>query len=239
MDARVVLAEAARLGPFFAIDTDPAEGVDPTWRPLRDLYTDPAPLRDRIAHVRRTLGSDDRVAASIAFQGLAARIVSAPFAAVVLHGELPGLTAAALHWRAVASGPWPLWLDLPVGGPGGGQESHCPVRSGPESGFPELAALLLDEHMAPLIDAVRAQVAISPKILWGSVASSVASAQAQVARQRPEAAVRAAAVAEGLLATGPLRGTADLHPVFRRRSCCLYYRVAGGGLCGDCVLQRS
>jgi FhuF-like iron-sulfur protein len=23
---------------------------------------------------------------------------------------------------------------------------------------------------------------------------------------------------------------------FRRRSCCLYYRVPGGGLCGDCTL---
>lgn len=235
-----VLADVARIGPFFAIDTDPAEAVDPTWRPLRDLYTDPAPLRDRIAHVRRVLDSDERVAASIAFQGLAARIVSAPFAAVVLHGVLPGLTAAALHWRAAVSGPWPLWIDPS----GGGRESHFPARSGPGSGFPELPAadlaeLLLEEHMTPLVAAVRAQVPISPRILWGSVASSVASAKAQVGRARPEAAARAGAVAEQLLTTGPLRGTAELHPAFRRRSCCLYYRVPGGGLCGDCVLQRS
>ncbi|MEU7551440.1 (2Fe-2S)-binding protein [Streptomyces sp. NPDC044571] len=25
---------------------------------------------------------------------------------------------------------------------------------------------------------------------------------------------------------------------FVRRSCCLYYKVPGGGFCGDCVLRR-
>jgi ferric iron reductase protein FhuF len=25
---------------------------------------------------------------------------------------------------------------------------------------------------------------------------------------------------------------------FRRQSCCLYYRLPGGGLCGDCCFQR-
>ncbi|MGH3614812.1 MAG: (2Fe-2S)-binding protein [Pseudonocardia sp.] len=28
----------------------------------------------------------------------------------------------------------------------------------------------------------------------------------------------------------------DVAWTFRRRSCCLYYRVRDGGLCGDCVL---
>jgi iron complex transport system ATP-binding protein len=26
---------------------------------------------------------------------------------------------------------------------------------------------------------------------------------------------------------------------YRRTSCCLYYRVPGGGLCGDCVLTTQ
>ncbi|MFC4942309.1 (2Fe-2S)-binding protein [Pseudonocardia sp. GCM10023141] len=218
MDARGVLADVARLGPFFAVATNPAESVDPTWRPLRDLYTDPVPLRDRIAHVRRTLGSDERVAASIAFQGLAARILSAPFAAVVLHGVLPGWTPDAVHWRASASGPWPLWTDAPL------------------ADGTDVAAAVVEEHMVPLVAAVRAQVAISEQILWGSVASSVSSARGQVATRRPAAAARATALAEELLSAGRLAGSAELRP-FRRRSCCLYYRVPGGGLCGDCVLQ--
>jgi ferric iron reductase protein FhuF len=38
------------------------------------------------------------------------------------------------------------------------------------------------------------------------------------------------ALARGWLA-GALAGS-------RRTTCCLYYRVPGGGLCGDCVLDR-
>jgi ferric iron reductase protein FhuF len=42
----------------------------------------------------------------------------------------------------------------------------------------------------------------------------------------------------GLLSTAPMSGTGSLSVGwgFRRRSCCLYYRVPGGGICGDCVL---
>lgn len=222
MDVRAVLADVAGFGPFFVVGTDPAEGVDPTWRTMAELYRDPRHLGERIAHVRRTLGSDDRVAASIAFQGLAALIVSAPLAAVARHGVLPALTPRTLHWRAAASGLWPLWCSEPVLRPAS-----------------ELAAAVLDEHLAPLVAAVRAQVSISERVLWGSVASSVASAKRLVGAGATE-------IAERLLDAGPLAGTGDLlRPEgpdrdwsFRRRSCCLYYRVPGGGLCGDCVLLR-
>lgn len=221
VNVRDALRDVAPFGAFFAVSTDPAEGADPTWRPLRDLYTDPQPLRDRIAHVGRVLGAGERVAASITFQGLAARVLSAPFATVAVHGVLPGLTADALHWRPSASGPWPLWCAAPA--------DRDPA---------DLATLLIDEHLTPLVDAVRAQVSISERVLWGSVASSVASGKRLVGTPR------ATAVAEQLLATGPLVGTGELRPPtgpdrdwsFRRRSCCLYYRVPGGGLCGDCVL---
>jgi ferric iron reductase protein FhuF len=65
-----------------------------------------------------------------------------------------------------------------------------------------------------------------------------------VAAGRPAAAARAADVAARLLDTGSLAGTGDRsapsepdrHWSFRRRSCCLFYRVPGGGTCGDCIL---
>ncbi|WP_250213408.1 (2Fe-2S)-binding protein [Acrocarpospora catenulata] len=43
------------------------------------------------------------------------------------------------------------------------------------------------------------------------------------------------------LELGRLRGTGRFagEPFFVRRSCCLYYRVPGGGTCGDCVLAQS
>jgi FhuF 2Fe-2S C-terminal domain len=230
---RAVLADVAELGPFFTVGTDPAPAGG-GWRPMHELYTDPEPLAARIAHVRRALDSDQRVAASIAFQGLVALVLSAPFAAVVLHGVLPRLTSRSLHWRADDRGPWPLHCPGPVGDPVGA----------PADGAAALAALLVDDHLVPLIAAVRAQVAISERVLWGNVASSVASGKRLVGSARPALARRAALVAERLLATGPLAGTGDrvaaIDPdrgwTFRRRSCCLYYRVRDGGLCGDCIL---
>ncbi len=236
MDVRGVLADVGGLGPFFAVDTGPEPGRRTGWRPLTELYADPEPLRARIAHVRGVLGSDDRVAASITFQGLAARVLSAPLAAAVLHGVLPELTADALRFRVSDDGPWPLWCAAPS------------VRSvtDPETAVAGLAELLLDGHLGPLVAAVRAQVPISARLLWGNVASSVAAGKRLVVEQRPAAAHQAAEVARRLLDTGPLAGSSELLApegtdrvwTFRRRSCCLFYRVPGGGLCGDCVLGR-
>jgi ferric iron reductase protein FhuF len=241
MNARAVLADVSGLGPFFTVATGSGEVPDGDWRPMLDLQTDPAPLRDRIAHVRGVLsgpdgqGVDDRVAASIAFQGLAALVVSAPFAAAVLHGVLPRLTPRALHWRATESGPWPLWCRAP----------HAVPVPDVAAAAAALAAALLEEHLEPLVAAVRAQVPIAERVLWGNAASAVASAKRLAVAQRPESAERAAAVAQRLLAAGRFAGTGELLPPvdpdrlwsFRRRSCCLYYRVPGGGLCADCVLH--
>ncbi|WP_433506802.1 (2Fe-2S)-binding protein [Pseudonocardia halophobica] len=234
---RTVLADVARAGPFFSVSTDPAESADPTWRPLRELATEPGALGERIAHVRRVLSEqagcavEERVAASVALQGLAARLVSAPLAAVALHGVLPDLGRDALHWRVSLTGPWPLWTDAdrPARDPG------------------ELPALMAEEIAEPLVGAVRALVPVSPRVLWGNVASSVAGAKRVLGTERPEAAIRAAELAAAVLDHPLLAGTGERRPpaapdrgwTFRRRSCCLYYRLPGGGTCGDCVLARS
>ncbi|WP_203787341.1 (2Fe-2S)-binding protein, partial [Paractinoplanes rishiriensis] len=57
-------------------------------------------------------------------------------------------------------------------------------------------------------------------------------------------AARSAAIVEAMLRLPPLAGTARLiRPdpsrnrwFLVRRNCCLYYRIPGGGYCGDCVL---
>jgi hypothetical protein len=230
-----VLRDVARLGPFFDVGTDPAGAA--RWHPLTYLYTDPRPLRHRIAHVRRVLDSDARVAASVTFQGLAARVLSAPFAAAVLHGVVPRLTAAELHFTISTAAPWPLWCRPP---------SAVAVPDAPAAAA-ALAELLVEEHLGPLVAAVRAQVAVSEQVLWGNAASSVASGKRLVVAERPAAAARAAEIAAGLLATGPLADRGELLAPhgpdrvwsFRRHSCCLYYRARDGGLCGDCVLQAG
>ncbi|MDN5748539.1 MAG: (2Fe-2S)-binding protein [Pseudonocardia sp.] len=233
-DVAAVLADVAQLGPFFTVATGSSPAVDA--RPVGGLYAgrDDA-LAERIGHVRRVLGPDDpvtahRVAASITFQGLAALLVSAPYAAVVVHGVLPELTERTLHWTPSAPSPWPLWCPEPTAAPD-------PAA---------LADALVDGHLAPLVAAVRVQVAVSERILWGNAASAVAAAKRLVAQRWPASADRAARVAQRLLDTGPLAGAGELLPArlpdrvwtFRRRSCCLYYRTHDGGLCGDCVLHH-
>jgi FhuF 2Fe-2S C-terminal domain len=224
VDPRAVLADVAGLGRYFAVGTGP---VEPGERPLSDLYGDPRPLRDRIEHVRRVLGAEERVAASLAFQGLSAQLVSAPYAAAVLHGVVPALSPTVLHFRRSDDGGWVLRATV--------------------SELVDVAELapLLDALLAPLVAAVRAQVPVSERLLWGNAASTVAAAKRLVAAHRPAAATRAAQLARELLGTGPLAGAGELLPprepdlvwTFRRHSCCLYYRVPGStGLCDDCVL---
>ncbi len=226
VDVGALLADVAGLGPFFTMGGPAAPGE----RPVADLQTDPQPLRERIAHVRGALRCDERVAASLAFQGLAAQLVSAPYAAAVLHGVVPALTPATVSWRRTEDGGWTL------------RSTATALADG--------AALvpLLDGLLAPLVAAVRAQVPVAERLLWGNAASTVAAAKRLLVMQRPAAADRAAEVAQAVLACGPFAGTGELLPPhdpdlvwsFRRRSCCLYYRVPGSvGLCDDCVLSAG
>jgi hypothetical protein len=218
VDVRSLLADVAGLGPFFTLGTGPAV-------PGERTLADPEPVRDRIAHVSGALGCDERVAASLAFQGFAAQLVSAPFAAAVLHGVVPVLSPATVWWNRTDDGGWTLRTDATA------------LVDG------DRLAGALEGLLAPLVAAVRGQVPVAERLLWGNAASTVAAAKRLLAMQRPAAAGRAAEVAEAVLASGPFAGSGELLPprdpdlvwTFRRRSCCLYYRVPGGGLCDDCV----
>jgi FhuF 2Fe-2S C-terminal domain len=231
-DVAALLAEVTGIGPFFAAGTGPVP--DGGWVPLQALSGDPArsgdPLGAHIAAVRAALGTDDRVAASVAFQGLTAQLTAPLYAGVVVAGALPAAEAArTLWWRPGGHGPWLWWPNV-----------AAPVVPGDAAALGDLLAALF----SPLVAAVRARVSVSARVLWGDAASTVASARQLVAQVRPDAAARATAVAEHLLTTPPLAPTATLrapeHPdlrwTFRRRSCCLYYRLPDGGICGDCVL---
>jgi hypothetical protein len=219
VDVRALLADVAGLGPFFTLGTGPAA-------PGERLLADPEAVRDRIAHVASALRCEDRVAASLAFQGFAAQVVSGPYAAAVLHGTAPALLPATVWWTPAAGGGWALRTDA---------SALVPA---------DRLAEQVEGLLAALVAAVRGQVTVADGLLWGNAASTVAAAKRLLVVQRPAAAGRAAEVAEAVLAHGPFAGAGQLLPprdpdlvwTFRRRSCCLYYRVPGGGLCDDCVL---
>ncbi|MDX2851624.1 (2Fe-2S)-binding protein [Streptomyces sp. PA03-3a] len=204
--------------------------------PLAEVYAGrPSPaLTARVAEVGRRLGTPERrVAASLAQQGLAARLWSVALGPAALTDRMPDLSGGRLWWHPGRSAPDELWLpdDAPR------------VPAG------RLREDVLLGHLVPLCESVHAVSGVAPGLLWGNAASALAGTLRVLHSwclgegARPGAAARAVALAEELMAdpllrdAGGLRLTGPGAPAYVRRSCCLYYRVPGGGLCGDCALR--
>ncbi|MFD0381807.1 (2Fe-2S)-binding protein [Streptomyces stramineus] len=103
--------------------------------------------------------------------------------------------------------------------------------------------------LADLHRATREAVPVSGRLLWGNAGSALAGALRVLhtwcrEQDRPREAGRALALARAVLEdpvlrdTGTLTARADTGPAFVRTTCCLYYRVLPGGMCGDCVLRH-
>ncbi|MFP3986620.1 ferric iron reductase [Streptomyces sp. E11-3] len=226
--------EVGSVGGFFALRTGaPPPGVVL----LGQVYAgDAAPLGVRVDRVAAGLRAPEtRIAVSVAQLGLAARLWSVALGSAALYGRVPDLDPALLHWDPAGSSPDDLWLDT------GDLDTGDTVRTLPVE---QLGPVVLEAHLAPLGAALRREYRVSERLLWGNAGSALAGAAREVHRwahreSRPDVGARALALAAELLsrpelrATGTLRGTA-----FRRRSCCLYYRVPGGGLCGDCCFDQ-
>ncbi|MFD9123825.1 (2Fe-2S)-binding protein [Kitasatospora sp. NPDC059571] len=233
--ARPLLERAGRLGPYFAVRGGTGDGPPPDgFRPLRELYGHGAdgPLARRIADVGRLLGTDEpRVAASTVHLGLAARLWSVALGPAVLGGAVPDLDPDRVHWALPPQGPLDLWLPQPPA-----------PAAGPLAD--RLHRAVLAANLAPLADAVRAYAPVAPGLLAGNAASALVGTVRVLAAAPGTAAegVRtAAALVRDLLGRPPLRGAGGFTAAggrFRRTSCCLYYRVPGGGVCGDCVFDR-
>lgn len=241
------LARCRVVGPYFAVETGPMDGPVAVWQPLSDLIDRPVVLRTRVAVARAAMATsagaaesevDERAAASVWFQGLASRFVSVALGAAALAGVVPVLEPHRVAWRPTGGGPLPLALTDPAG-----RVADQPDRiPAPTAALAALVhAHVIDTAVAPVLAAVRREFGVSPRVLWGNTASAVVGAARMLAAATPSATAPATALARAVLARPPLAdagdlGTTGLH-AFTRRSCCLYYRTPGGGLCGDCVLR--
>lgn len=215
------LADAALVGPYFAMGTDPDLADHPLWRPFTDLYGRALP--GQVKNVAASLGGDEpRVAASLLFQGVAGRLWSPVLATAAEHGVVPDLEPSDVYWRGASPGP------ILLAAPG--------VRAVPAD-EEALLRVVVDRHLRPFADAVRSLTPLAEGLLWGNASSALAGALTVLRGARPRHAAAARRLVDELLALPPLAGTGAFEPQgFRRRSCCLYYRVPGGGKCGDCVL---
>ncbi|MFF4215148.1 (2Fe-2S)-binding protein [Streptomyces nondiastaticus] len=200
-------------------------------------------MRARVETVAERLGTEDRrVAASVAYQGIAGRLLSVALGSAVLTGEVPALAGDRLRWHPARTAPDDLWLPGPAALPhpaGGGLADL-------------IRAHVLHGPLADLHRITRAVVPVSGRLLWGNAASSLAGSLRVLHawchdQGRPGDAARATALARAVLGDPLLRGTGTLAaggpphaaPSFVRSTCCLYYRVLPGGMCGDCVLRHA
>ncbi|MBC9725928.1 (2Fe-2S)-binding protein [Streptomyces sp. TRM68367] len=245
MDLDPDLAALRPLGGFFVLRTVPGTAGAPhgTTGALRgplpalaqayegaesERYGDSIAFRvGKVADALRA--PEPRVAASVAHQGLAARLWSVALGCAALYGRVPDLGPRLLHWDPDAGAPDDLWLSG--------------VRPLPGDAA-TLAGTVLDDHLEPLTATLRVRYRLASGLLWGNAASALAGAARQLdgwarAHGRTDAAARARSLSADLLAHPRLAGTGTLTgTAFRRRSCCLYYRVPGGGVCGDCCFPR-
>ncbi|MGV4926963.1 (2Fe-2S)-binding protein [Streptomyces sp. BHT-5-2] len=234
------LSHTATVGPFFSVRTNAGAPREQGFLPLPELYRqDSSPaLHKRVEVVAARLGTtEQRVAASLVHQGLAGRLWSIALAPAALAGRVPDLGDDTLWWHPARSVPDEFWLPAPTTRP-----------SPPEEDLTSrLRAAVVQGHLVPLQRAISTVCPISPRLLRGNAASALVGALRVLdgwcrRTGRKEAAERAVALTAAVLDDPLLRGSGTLDPAvpqFSRRSCCLYYRVPGGGLCGDCVLRRA
>lgn len=216
MNIATQLGEIASLGGFFAITV----GGDPAgWVPVQRCYDDGCV--DLVAKTSAGYRTTDlRIGASLVQFSHASRLWSPLLAGALQYGVLPELIDLQRHATSTQL-RLPLAVGTPVDGALAGQ----------------LYRLVITEHLEPL--AAGLKVKMAPGLLYGNAAAALVAAAHELAGARPDLRDDVRDVTESLLTTGELVGTGDLTELtFRRRSCCLYYRVPGGSNCGDCALTR-
>ena len=217
MNIAAELAQVSTYGGFFALTV----GGEPAgWHPVAQSYA--AGYADLIdaTTTRRYGASDPRIGASLVQLGHAARLWSPVLACVLAHGVIPDLTDLQR-----ADDGARLRLPEPVGEPVGTLTPGLLYR------------VVVSDHLEPFAAGLRFKLA--PGLLYGNIASALVGTARQLLLARPDLRAPIARITAALLGTGELTDTgaitsADLG--FRRNSCCLYYRIPGGGKCGDCAL---
>lgn len=218
---------SASKGMFFGL-TYP-RGEQP-WTPISRLYrVDGDHVRNLLTAARAAVGGGEgRVAASLVFQGVVSRLVSPMLACVMLHGCLPRVPVSRMYFR-----------------PGDGElvtlaAEETDGYTGPVLELmDELVSTVCDDHVAPLTQALLAQVSISSKLLRGNTAAALVSGMRLLSQHSGHDWRE---LADHALRHPRLEGAGWLQrkePGFVRYSCCLYYRVPNGGLCGDCSLTHN
>ncbi|WP_017580256.1 (2Fe-2S)-binding protein [Nocardiopsis valliformis] len=239
------LEDVGRVNMFFQVELHTgSESLGEGWEPVTVLDgADGKRVAEEVRRVRARLGAlsgggvqdvEWRVGASLFHQGLASRLLSPVLAVALCHGVR--LRSTELLFDPGRSGPLTL--------------RTAQKRAEPISAVPAEVAEWLDETVVEsVLTGVETALAgvgrISPGLLRGNTAAALAGAARALGVARPEQHAEAEEVVRLMLERPSLSGTGHYtgtdrsgQAVFRRTTCCLYYRLPDGGLCGDCALRH-
>ena len=193
---------------------------------MTTLIQDSAVLEARVQAVRTALAHragtrpehvEIRVAASGAHHGRSARLVAPAIGAFTLGHTPISLLADDLWWQDHLGGAYPL-----------------SVAPGPPT-----PTLVLGPAIEGITETIADRFRVSEHVLWGNIGSAANSAAQLISTTRPNLTIRAHAAADSVLQDARVdQGVLRAGPGFRRRSCCLIYRIAEdrATICGDCIL---
>ncbi|WP_235487557.1 ATP-binding cassette domain-containing protein, partial [Frankia sp. AvcI1] len=181
-DTRARLTELAAAGPYFAVDTAPpptsappsgevlAGGPRSGPIPIGELYRDTGRLAPALDDLGVRLGSSERrVAASTLQLGHAARLWSIALGCWVSGGVVPDLDAERLLLVSMTSSPIRLRLT-----DAGGWQPRDPGDLATVADL--LTRAILEAHLRPFAEALRAETHIASGLLWGNAASALVGA---------------------------------------------------------------
>jgi ferric iron reductase protein FhuF len=220
--AGAALHRAGRTNALFGMASDGGTRAD--------LLSGPDVVR-LVDAVAAWLGTAQRrVAASMVVLGYSARLVGPSVAVLLRDGILLDVRPARVCYAYRPESGFQLSLPDP-----GGWRGLPPVLR------EQWCRDVVDDHLGSVVAGVRAVVPVATAMLWGNVASGLAGALRSLALAGDVPPARCLHEGLSMLDYGPLRGTGRLwvdggELRFLRRSCCLFYRLEGGGMCGDCPL---
>jgi FhuF-like iron-sulfur protein len=219
MDISAALSEISSYKGFFALTVG---GAGAGWHPVRRDYADGfAGLIDATAKRYRT--TDLRIGASLVHLGHATRLWSPVLACALAHGVVVDLDDLQRADEGAA-----LRLPEPAGTAVAGISA------------PLLYRVVVQQHMQPFAAGLRVKLANA--LLAGNIASALVGASRALLVARPDLRARIVETTDCLLNTGVLSGSGALsgsHLGFTRDSCCLFYRLPGRAVCGDCVFRQA
>lgn len=244
------LALAATLGPRFGLATEWAGSTED--RIVAAELSDPQIERAVALRRARLDTRDQKVAATLWLQGYCQRMAAPPLACWVLHRRVPDVSAGNIALRFDAEGrPAFTSLIAPRGWAPPGDSVDDGDLASTHDLLPQIVRVLLEDHLLPLADRVRARYRLGAAITRGAIASQIGMALTtidaqsgvwweQVATDALDLLRLTSPQLDGLGRSGELvcvQGGGRTGITYRRGTCCLVYRAPNKDKCGGCPLR--